>query len=161
MVRRFYPDLFRGTSEERAVASLGERTFELAEFLKKVLKVERWPGRSSRTVTYHDSCHLRRELGVHAEPRELLGSVEGVKLVELKGATECCGFGGLFSVKYPDLSTEILGEKLGNVTASGADVLVLNDAGCLAQISGGLARRGNPMRVLHFAEFLAESLDGK
>lgn len=159
MVRRFYPDVFRDSPEAaRKAAALGERTFELSEFLVRKLGIERWPAHPACTVTYHDSCHLRRELGVTDEPRRLLGAMEGVTLRELKGADQCCGFGGLFAVKYPELSTEILADKVKNVQGSGAEVLVTSDAGCLAQISGGLRRQGAPARAVHFAEFLAEAL---
>jgi L-lactate dehydrogenase complex protein LldE len=106
-------------------------------------------------VTYHDSCHLLRGLGESRAPRALLQGVEGVELLELPGADECCGFGGSFSVRLPEVSTAILGKKLDNVEKTGADCLVACDGGCLMQMSGGLSRRNSRVRALHLAQVLA------
>jgi L-lactate dehydrogenase complex protein LldE len=161
MVKRFYPRLFAGDRDEPRALALAERTFELTEYLVRVRGLRRWAGHLRARLTYHDSCHLRRELGVVDEPRALLASIEGVELVPLPGAHQCCGFGGLFSVRYPELSGAILDDKLSNVLATPADALVLADAGCQAQIGGGLSHRGRGPRVLHVAEVLAAALDGK
>jgi L-lactate dehydrogenase complex protein LldE len=160
MVRRFYPELFAGDPKwADRVKELGARTFELSEFLVKERGLTAWPGSTTLTVAYHDSCHLKRELGVADEPRRLIASVKGVKVVELPGADQCCGFGGLFSVKFPELSTAILADKLDNVARAAPDVVLTGDAGCLSQIQGGLARRQGKVRALHVAQFLAEVAD--
>ena len=106
-------------------------------------------------VTYHDSCHLLRGLGESRAPRALLRGVKGCELVELPGSDECCGFGGSFSVRLPEVSTAILDKKLANAESTGADCLVACDAGCLMQMGGGLSRRGSRLRAMHLAQVLA------
>jgi L-lactate dehydrogenase complex protein LldE len=108
------------------------------------------PGR----VTYHDSCHLRRGLGESESPRAILRALEGAELVELPGSDECCGFGGSFAVRLPEVSTSILDRKLANVEATGAGCLVACDAGCLMQMGGRLSRRRSAVRAVHLAELL-------
>ncbi|HWN92594.1 MAG TPA: (Fe-S)-binding protein, partial [Verrucomicrobiae bacterium] len=106
-------------------------------------------------VTYHDSCHLLRGLGESRAPRVLLRGVKGCELVELPGSDECCGFGGSFSVRLPEVSTAILDKKLANAESTGVDCLVACDAGCLMQVGGGLSRRGSRLRAMHLAQVLA------
>ena len=106
-------------------------------------------------MTYHDSCHLLRGLHESASPRAILASLEGVEFVELPAADECCGFGGSFSVRLPEVSTAILDKKLANVARTGADCVVACDAGCLMQMGGGLSRRAASTRAVHLAELLA------
>jgi len=106
-------------------------------------------------VTYHDACHLLRELGVSKEPRELIQSVEGLEFSEMVDSDRCCGFGGLFSVKYPEISEAILNEKLRNIESSGADVVVANDCGCLMHIRGAMSRKGMRQKALHIAQLLS------
>ncbi|MEE8518634.1 MAG: (Fe-S)-binding protein, partial [Dehalococcoidia bacterium] len=110
-------------------------------------------------VTYHDACHLLRELHISQEPRTLIQNVRGVELQEMPKSDACCGFGGLFSVKFPHISTAILDEKLEHVAASGADTLVANDCGCLMHMGGAMRKRGITTRPMHIAELLAEGLD--
>lgn len=154
MVRHLYPRLLAGRREHAAAEALAARTFELSQFLVGVLGVTdvgaRFPGR----VTYHDSCHLLRELGVGAEPRRLLAAVRDLELVEMSYPEHCCGFGGAFAVKFPEISAAIMEAKLGAIEASGADAVVAADLGCLFQIGGGLKRRGARVRTLHLAEIL-------
>jgi L-lactate dehydrogenase complex protein LldE len=158
MVRTEYPGLLAGDPGLRAAAaSLAGRTRELSQFLVEVLGVTRIDSPFRGTVTYHDSCHLLRGLGESAAPRALLRAVPGAELVELPGADECCGFGGSFSVRLPEVSSAILDKKLANVEATGARCLVACDAGCLMQMGGGLSRRGSRVRALH----LAQVLDGE
>jgi L-lactate dehydrogenase complex protein LldE len=107
-------------------------------------------------VAYHDSCHLLRGLGESRAPRTLLKGVKGCELVELPGSDECCGFGGSFSVRLPEVSTAVLDKKLANAEATGADCLVACDAGCLMQMGGGLTRRGSRVRAVHLAQSGAE-----
>jgi L-lactate dehydrogenase complex protein LldE len=154
MVRVFYPELLRDEPvwAERA-GELGGRVFELSEFLgRKAFR----PGKSSfeARVTWHDPCHLLRELGVREPPRELLRTAPGLQLVEMEGAETCCGFGGAFSVKLPEISTAMLDAKLSAAEASGAQVLASADCGCLMHLRGALERRGSSLRTAHIAELL-------
>lgn len=156
MVKKEYPGLFQDDPElAREAEALARRTYELSQFLVKVLGVSRVETTFKGKVTYHDSCHLLRGLGESQSPRTLLGNLEGVELVELAGADECCGFGGSFSVRLPDVSTSILAKKIANVEKSGAECVVACDAGCLLQMAGGLSRKGSHVRALHLAQVLA------
>lgn len=156
MVKTEYPGLLKGNPALRAAAeSLACRTRELSQFLVEVLGVTRVESDFTGRVTYHDSCHLLRGLGESRAPRALLRGVPGVELVELPGADQCCGFGGSFSVRLPEVSTAILDKKLASVEATGADCLVACDGGCLMQMKGGLSRRGSRVRPLHLAQILA------
>ncbi len=156
MVKKEYPGLLRDDPSLRKEAeALAGRTHELSQFLVKVLGVSRVATTFRGRVTYHDSCHLLRGLGESQSPRTLLENLEGVELVELAGADECCGFGGSFSVRLPEVSTSILGKKIANVEKTGAQCLVACDAGCLMQMSGGLSRKGSPVKAVHLAQILA------
>jgi len=156
MVKKEYPGLFRDEPALRKEAEvLASRTYELSQFLVKVLGVSRVATNFRGTVTYHDSCHLLRGLGESESPRSLLGNLEGVKFIELPGADECCGFGGSFAVRLPEVSTSILSKKIANIEKTGADCLVACDAGCLMQMGGGLGRKGSSVHALHLAQVLA------
>jgi len=155
MVRRHLPALFGEGSAERAEAdALAARTHELSEFLVDVLGIDDVGAELRRRVTYHDSCHLRRELGVADQPRRLLAHVRGLELVEMTAPDECCGFGGLFAVAQPDISTAMGGHKLARAGATGATAIVACDTGCLLHLGGLAARRGEPIEMLHLAEVL-------
>jgi L-lactate dehydrogenase complex protein LldE len=156
MVKAEYPGLLADDPALHAEAkALAARTYELSQFLVGVLKVSEVGSTFSGTLTYHDSCHLLRGLGESRTPRTLLRNLAHAELVELPGADECCGFGGSFSVRLPEVSTAILDKKITNVEASGADCLVACDAGCLMQMGGRLSRRGSRVRALHLAQVLA------
>lgn len=156
MVKTEYPGLLKHDPALKAAAeSLASRTRELSQFIVEVLGVTRVESDFSGRVTYHDSCHLLRGLGESRAPRTLLRNLSGVDLVELPGSDECCGFGGSFSVRLPEVSTAILDKKLGNVEATGAGCLVACDAGCLMQMGGGLSRRASRVRPMHLAQILA------
>ena len=158
MVKKFYAELFADDPELKARAErVGERVFELSQFLVGRLGVEGVGARYDGRVTYHDSCHLLRELGVAGEPRRLIKAVAGAELIELERSDACCGFGGTFSVKYPEISTAIAEEKIACIERSGADTVVACDSSCLMQIAGLLSRRGSAVRCLHLAELLAGS----
>lgn len=160
MVRAEYPHLFPDDpAMAQAARTLAGKTYELSQFLVSVLGVERVETPFRGKVTYHDSCHLLRGLGESRAPRTLLENAPGVEFVELSGADQCCGFGGSFAVRLPDISGAILRQKIQNIKATGADTLVACDAGCLMQMSGGLSRRGEAIRALHLAELL-EGGDG-
>jgi L-lactate dehydrogenase complex protein LldE len=156
MVKVFYPDLFAPEHPVRArLAALAARTYELSQFLVERLGVTDVGACFDGSVTYHDGCHALRELRVRAAPRLLLGSVAGCRLVEMNACDACCGFGGTFSVKFPEISSAMVGDKLAAIEASGADVVVSTDASCLMQIRGAAQRAGSRVRALHLAELLA------
>jgi L-lactate dehydrogenase complex protein LldE len=157
MIRVDYPNLFSGDpSELEKIRRLGERTYELTDFLVNVVRLERVPGTFAGSVTYHDSCSGLRELGVKAQPRALLARVPGLTLKEMEECETCCGFGGTFSVKFGEISSHIAERKCANIAASGAEAVVLGDLGCMLNIEGRLRRRGDAKtRVLHVAEVLA------
>ena len=143
MWRVFYPELFADDPVlgDQAEA-LAARTYELAEFLVRVVGVERLGAVFHGKVTYHASCHLLRELGVAEEPRRLISQVEGAELVPMDLAEQCCGFGGTFAVKYPEISDAMLQKKIASLKRAGADTLVSCDAGCLMHIAGRLRPPG-------------------
>jgi len=158
MVRVFYPELFAGDPKRlRQAEDLKTRFFEFSEFLVKVLKVEDVGASFARRVACHDSCHLLRELGIEQEPRKLLRSVRGIELVEMKDNQSCCGFGGTFSVKFPEVSVAMGQDKLRAASDAGADVIVANDSSCLMHLAGVIHREGLPLRTMHLAEVLARN----
>jgi L-lactate dehydrogenase complex protein LldE len=156
MVKTEYPGLLKDDPGLKAAAeALAKKTYELSQFLVNVLGVASVDSSFKGRVAYHDSCHLLRGLGESRAPRTLLNGVAGCELVELPGSDECCGFGGSFSVRLPEVSTAILDKKLANAERTGADCLVACDAGCLMQMGGGLTRRGSRVRAAHLAQILA------
>ncbi len=156
MVRLHYPRLFEDDAELGSqAAELAGRCHELTSFLTDVLGVERLEAAFPGRVTYHDSCSGLRELGIHGQPRRLLASVAGLELNEAELGEACCGFGGAFSVKYPDISLDMADRKVAAFEATGADTLLGGDLGCLLNLSGRLQRRGSNLRVRHVAEVLA------
>jgi L-lactate dehydrogenase complex protein LldE len=151
-----YPALFPDHEEwRRRAAVIAARTFELSSFLVRVLKVEDVGARFAGRVTWHDACHGLRDLNIHSEPRRLISRVREAEFVELENADACCGFGGTFSVKYPEISAAILDQKIEAIERSGVDAVVSGDASCLMQIGGRLSRLGSRVRVMHLAELLA------
>lgn len=158
MVKTEYPGLLKDDPALKASAEvLAKKTYELSQFLVDVLGVTSVESSFRGKVAYHDSCHLLRGLGESRAPRTLLRGVTGCELVELPGSDECCGFGGSFSVRLPEVSTAVLDKKLANAEGTGADCLVACDAGCLMQMGGGLTRRGSRVRAVHLAQILAPS----
>lgn len=148
-------DLFKGEPEEAAFRALAKKWFELSAFLTNVLEVNTLPAAYRGVVTYHDSCSGLRELGIKAQPRELLVQA-GATLNEMAECEKCCGFGGTFSIKLGEVSTRMAENKCANIRATGATAIVGGDLGCLLNIEGRLRRTGdNTTRVLHFAEVLA------
>lgn len=156
MVRNQYPVLFKDEPSwaERAEA-VGSRTYELTEYLVDVLGVEDVGARFSGSVTYHDSCHLYRGLGIGRQPRKLIENVQGCRLIEMTDSTRCCGFGGTFSVNYSDISTAMVEEKVKNIIDSGADAVVGCDMSCLMNIQGLINRKNLDIKVMHMAQLLA------
>lgn len=159
MVKKLYPNLFADDPQRQAQAEqISERLYELSEFLVEVLEVENVGANFGGRVTYHDSCHLLRELGISEAPRQLIKAAAGADFVEMKDAEVCCGFGGTFSVKYPEISAAIGEEKIRNIESSKADAVVACDASCLMHIGGLLSRKGSNVRPVHLAEFLNASV---
>ncbi len=134
---------------------VGDRTYELTEYLVDALGVETTGTKSTRSITYHACCHLLRELRVDRQPRTLLESLEGGELVELEEAEECCGFGGAFAVWSSEISTEMGRRKARHLDASGAQVVAVGDVGCMTHMNGILVRGGHRCRAVHIAELLA------
>ena len=162
MVRVFYSELLHDDPELLEVArAIGPRVYELSEFIVDVLGVtdvapepDPAAAHTGCKVTYHEACHLRRELGALTQPRALIEAVQGVELVEMAQSEVCCGFGGTFAVKYADISGAMLQDKLDNISATGADFVVACDSSCLMQIGGGLQKQGIGVRPLHLAQLL-------
>ncbi|MFK8911296.1 (Fe-S)-binding protein [Streptomyces sp. YS-3] len=164
MIRDNYPRLARraaaegrGTELGAIAESLVPRVYELSEFLVDVLGVTDVGAYFPYTVTYHPSCHGLRMLGLGDRPRRLLEAVKGLELRELPGAEECCGFGGTFALKNPDVSTAMGTDKADSALTTGAEVLCGADSSCLMHLDGILRRRGDPLRAVHLAEILAST----
>jgi L-lactate dehydrogenase complex protein LldE len=156
MLKVFYSDLLADEPALAAnAAAIKPWLFELSQFIVNVLKVKYVGARFEHTVAYHPSCHLMRELRVNEEPRLLLSGVNGIRLVDFRNPEECCGFGGMFSVKFPEISTAMALDKLERLKESGADTLVANDCGCLMQLGGAIHRNKLALDVRHLAEVLA------
>ncbi len=156
MIKTHYPELFAGDPAMAGKAdALAAKAFELTQFLRDVLKWDRIDARMDVNATYHDSCSSLRELKVKQPPRQLLGRVEGLAIKELRDGEPCCGFGGTFCVKFPDISNRMVEEKVANIEATGADVVLAADMGCLLNIAGKLKRKGSRVKARHVAEVLA------
>jgi L-lactate dehydrogenase complex protein LldE len=156
MIRTHYPDLLAGDAAFAARAqALADKTYELTQFLRDVADWDGVQAGFARTVTYHDSCSSLRELKVKRQPRALLAKVGGIALRELPDGEPCCGFGGTFCVKFPDISSRMVEDKVANIEATGADVVLAADMGCLLNIAGKLKRKGSRVEARHVAEVLA------
>lgn len=160
MLSSHMPHLFDDDPNMKARAeALAAKTFELIAFLVDERGMTEVAAHYDGTVTYHDSCAGLRELGIKNQPRALLASVQGLTLVEMKEPEICCGFGGTFCVKYPDISTRMVSDKVADIAATGADTLLAGDLGCLLNMAGRLSREGKPVKVRHIAEVLAGITD--
>jgi len=156
MLREHYPRLFEDDPAMHARAEhLAKRSHELVSFLVDVRGMNAVDAAYAGTIAYHDSCSGLRELGVKEQPRRLLRTVKDATMVELPGAEVCCGFGGTFCVKYPDISVRMAADKAADIAATGADTLLAGDMGCLLNMAGRLLREGKPVHVRHVAEVLA------
>ncbi len=153
---RHYPELFAEDPEWLPRAkTIAARTHELSSFLVHVLEVEDVGASWNGKLTWHDACHGLRDLNLKHEPRTLIRNVRGAEFVELENADACCGFGGTFSVKYPEISVAILDQKIDAIERAGVQAVVSGDASCLMQIGGRLSRKGSTVRVMHLAELLS------
>jgi L-lactate dehydrogenase complex protein LldE len=159
-IRTHYPEIFKDDPEWLPRAEeLAGRSYELVSFLTRVMDLTGVEAAYQGQVTYHDSCSGLRELGIKQEPRQLLASVDGLSLTEMEDTEVCCGFGGTFCVKYPEISVKMVDDKVKTIEATGADTLLSGDLGCLLNICGRLTRLNKPMRVYHVAEVLAGMTD--
>lgn len=157
MIKVFYPELFQNTPHHAAAEALAGRVYEFSEFLVTRLGVTDVGARFPATVTFHDGCHGLRELKTKKPARTLLAHVRDLKLVEMKDAETCCGFGGTFAAKFPMISTAMGEVKCASAEETGAEYIISNDSSCLMHVQGLLSRQGKPMRTLHLAEVLAQS----
>ena len=160
MIREHYPEMFADDLQDLPRAQeLADRTWELVSFLVDVRGIKEVIAQWPRVATYHDACSGLRELGVRDQPRRLLASVEGLELRELPGAEVCCGFGGTFCVKYPEISDKMVSDKADDIAATGAAAVLAGDLGCLLNIAGKLSRQGRRVETRHIAEVLAAMTD--
>jgi L-lactate dehydrogenase complex protein LldE len=160
MLRNHYPEVLANDPAYAGRAkALAAKSHELISFLVHERGMDHVIARCEAKACYHDSCSSLREMGVKDEPRQLLASVEGLSLAPLRDGEVCCGFGGLFSVKYPEISERMADDKIADAVATGADTLIGADLGCLLHLAGRLKRQGKAMRVRHVAEVLADMAD--
>jgi len=160
MVRNHYPELFaEGTPEHSLAEEVAARSFEFTDYLVNELKVTDVRAHFPHKVTYHASCHLLRGLGLSQEAKQLLKAVKDLELVMLPDEETCCGFGGVFSVIYPEVSRAMMEAKVKHIITTQAEAVVACDAGCLMNISGGLKKAGSPVKALHLIEVLASGGD--
>jgi L-lactate dehydrogenase complex protein LldE len=158
-VKYRYPELLEDEAEWlRRAEELAARVYELTQYVVDIARIEDVGAVFDGKVAYHESCQLSRGLGVSEQPKKLLRAVKGAELVPLNRAEVCCGFGGEFSNDYPEISEAMVSEKTQNYIASGADVLVAGDPGCLLNIGGYLSRHHPEKKVMHIASFLADGV---
>jgi L-lactate dehydrogenase complex protein LldE len=158
MVKIFYPEIVVDHNLSELLHEVVSKTYEFSEFLVNVMGITDLGARFPHKVTYHDACHLLRELKVKHPPRELIRHVRDIQFVEMENSEDCCGFGGTFSVKFPEISTAMAEDKARAIVASGAEYVVANDSSCLMQIAGYLSRKGLAAKPLHLAELLGENM---
>lgn len=160
MIKEHYPQLFDvAGSQYRRARALADKTHELVSFLVDVLGIDSIDAEYHGTVTYHDSCSGLRELGIKQQPRRLLSSVRGLTLTEMTDSEVCCGFGGTFCIKYPEISNNMVSDKMQHIEHSKADMVLAGDLGCLLNIAGKLKRENSPVAIRHIAEVLAQTTD--
>ena len=160
MIHAHYPALFANDPAWRPRAeALAAKTHELVSFLTDLRGVTGVTAKLDAVATYHDSCSGLRELGIREQPRKLLKTVAGLKLKELEGSEVCCGFGGTFCIKYGAISDRIVADKVADIAATGADLLLAGDLGCLMNMAGKLSRQGHKIECRHVAEVLADMTD--
>jgi L-lactate dehydrogenase complex protein LldE len=160
MMRHHYPELFKGTDFQDAAQRFAGRVFELTEFLIHVLKVKLEDRGTPMKVTWHSSCHALREMGIIEDSKALLRQLKNVELVELRNEKECCGFGGTFSVKHPEISGSMAQDKIADIQATGTPVVISGDCACLLHITGVADKLKVPMTGKHIAEFVWERTHG-
>lgn len=161
MMRKHYPELFAGHALEAEANGVAERVYELTEFLVQVLKIQLKDCGEPMRVTWHGSCHSQREMGVLDEPKQLLQQLSGVELVELQREKECCGFGGTFAIRQPEISAAMVTDKVSDIENTEAASVVSGDCGCLMNITGAMDAKGSRAKGTHVAQFLWERTNGR
>ena len=156
MMKTHYPELFHGQPDEAEVRAFSGRVFELTQFLVGVMDLRLEDLGDPIRVTWHSSCHAVRDLGLKGEPQSLLRQLSNVELAPLAREHECCGFGGTFSVRHPEISGAMVCDKTADAEATGAAILLSTDGGCLLNVHGALEAQRSLLRVQHVAEFLWE-----
>jgi L-lactate dehydrogenase complex protein LldE len=159
MIRKHYAELFKNDALRNEVKSVAERTFELTEFLVNVLKIKLEDLGAPIKVTWHSSCHAKREMEIGNAPKQLLRQLKDVEIIELEREDECCGFGGTFAIKEQHISAAMVKDKVDYISKTGANRLLGGDCGCLLNISGAMKYSGNTTAHQHIAEFIWERTD--
>lgn len=154
MIRNHFPELFKNNVQEKAAKSMADRTFELTEFLVHVLQIKLEDLGEPIRVTWHSSCHAKREMGITDSPKQLLRQLRNVELIDLEREDECCGFGGTFSIKEKHISSEMVKDKVDDISKTKASTLLGGDCGCLLNISGAIKHSGKIINHMHIAEFI-------
>ncbi len=160
MMRHHYPEMFANDPEYFDVRKFSERVFELGDFLHNALHVQYKDKGKPVKVTWHSSCHAMREMGATAAAKALIGQLSNVELVEIEREYECCGFGGTFSIKQPEISAAMVADKVEDIRATGASAILSGDCGCLMNIGGAMEHKGVPVTPRHLAEFIWERING-
>ena len=160
MMKHHYPELFAGTALQEAAEAFSQRVFEWSEFITHVLRIKLKDRGAPMRVTWHSSCHALREMGVTEDSKALLRQLENVELVELQNEKECCGFGGTFAIKHPEISGHMVRDKLDDILATRATALITGDCACLLHISGAAEKRRQPINGKHIAEYIWERTHG-
>lgn len=156
MMHRHYPELFEGDRDANRARHFAERVFEFTEFLTHVLKVRLNDQGPPLRVTWHSSCHAMREMGVTEDAKSLIRQLKNVDLIELQHEYECCGFGGTFSVKHPDISAAMARDKIDDIRKTGTTTVISSDSACLLHITAAAEKNNTPVRGMHIAQFLWE-----
>ena len=154
-IRNYYSDLFENSSQHNQVKNLAERTFEFTEFLTQILQIDNYGAELNVRATYHDSCAALRECKIKDAPKRLLSKVKGLELIEMAESETCCGFGGTFSVKFPEISLSMADQKIENVINTGATHIISTDLSCLMHLEGIIKKKSIPLTTLHIADVLA------
>ncbi|RNI39027.1 (Fe-S)-binding protein [Hanamia caeni] len=154
-IRNYYSNLFENSSQHNQVKNLAERTFEFTEFLTQILQIDNYGAELNVRATYHDSCAALRECKIKEAPRQLLSKVRGLEIIEMPECETCCGFGGTFSVKFPEISLAMADQKIGNAMNTGASHIISTDLSCLMHLEGIIKKKSIPLTTLHIADVLA------
>jgi L-lactate dehydrogenase complex protein LldE len=161
MMKHHYPLLFEGDSDFNRVRQFSDRIYELSEFLVRILGIKLEDQGAPTKVTWHSSCSAAREMGVIEDSKSLIHQLNNVELIELKNEHECCGFGGTFSVKQPEISGAMVADKIEDIVQTGASRILAGDCGCLMNISGAMEYQNVSLKGQHLAEFIWERINGK
>lgn len=161
MMKYHYPLLFEGDPNFDLIKQFSNRIYELSEFLVRILKIKLEDQGTPTKVTWHSSCHALREMHIIEDSKSLIRQLQNVELVELQSEYECCGFGGTFAVKQPDISGAMVADKVADIHQTGASRLLAGDCGCLMNISGAMEYQNVPVKGQHFAEFIWERINAK